>query len=93
MSQLVAMELYFGKYASYKCCDCTIICLHAPLLIYKASGLLLTRRSDAEVVKSWPFLPNKVTYLLETQVLGLFALDESINVAIFCSSVHASMRF
>ena len=24
-------------------------------------------------------LPNKVTYLLETQVLGLFALDESIT--------------
>ena len=28
-------------------------------------------------------LPNKVTYLLETQVLGLFAQDKLINVAIF----------
>ena len=28
-------------------------------------------------------LPNEVTYLLETQLLGLFTLGESINVAIF----------
>ena len=75
------MELYFGKYASYKRCDCAIImpaCTTADIQSFR------TRISDAEAVKScFDKTPNKVTYLLETWVLGLFTLDELINVAIF----------
>ena len=87
MRQLVVMGLYFGKYASYKCCDCAIIipaCTTAAIQSFRTLAYPQVRCWSGQILAIlFIKLHNKVTHLLETQVLGLFALGESINVAIF----------